>query len=75
MNRQKDSRLYVIDETKLTRFDQRKTIFGRMLSDKTADFYRVGMYSNIESILSKSKQGYSRIEFAQVMGSWAVYAA
>jgi len=44
-----------------------------MLHDDEADFYRKGMYDNIEKILSKHQHGYSRVEFAKVMGAWAVY--
>lgn len=64
---------YDIDKKILKRFDQRQTIFGRMLYDAKAAFYRQGMYEKIEEILSKHKRGYSRIEFAQVMGAWTVY--
>jgi reductive dehalogenase len=71
--RQCTSSPYTVNKDTLSRFDQRDTIFGRMVYDKKADFYKKGMYDNVEKILSEHKKGYSRVEFAQVLGSWAVY--
>lgn len=65
--------MYVVDEKILKRFDQRQTVFGRMKHDHLADFYLTGMYDNVEKILSENKKGYSRIDFADTMGSWAAY--
>ena len=68
-----DSPPYIIDRKNLKRFDERKTVFGRMLHDEKVDYYGKGMYDEIEKILSKNQKGYSRIEFAKVMGAWTVY--
>ncbi|UCD13052.1 MAG: reductive dehalogenase [Thermoplasmatales archaeon] len=68
-----DSPPYIIDINNLKRFDERKTVFGRMLHDEKAEYYRTGMYDEIEKVLSGNQKGYSRIEFAKVMGAWAVY--
>jgi len=64
---------YVLSKNILKRFDQRQTVFGRMKYDKKTDFYKKGMYDNVEKILLAQKEGYSRVEFAEMMGSWAVY--
>ena len=68
-----DSPPYIIDEKILTKFNDMKTVFGRMLHDDTADFYQKRLYDNIEDILSCNREGYSRIDFAKVMSSWTVY--
>ena len=64
---------YAINKQILQQFDERKTVFGRMLHDKTADYYKIGMYDEIERVLSKNQKGYSRIDYAKVMGAWTVY--
>jgi hypothetical protein len=64
---------YTINKKELKRFDQRNTIFGRMLYDEKSDFFKKEIYDNIKEIISKNKKDYSHVEFAKVMGSWAVY--
>jgi len=64
---------YVVDKKKLKRFNQRQTIFGRKIYDKKSDFYKKGMYDNSEKVISENKEGYSRIDFAKMMGSWTAY--
>ena len=64
---------YFIDQQLYKRFDERKNVFGSMLHDHKAEFYQRGMYENIEQIVSAHQKGYSRINFARVMGAWAVY--
>jgi len=64
---------YKLDSHLYKRFDERRTIFGRMVNDTNASFYKKGMYDNIRTILSKKKTDYSRIELAQVLGAWTVY--
>lgn len=63
----------VVNKKILKRFDQRQTVFGRMQYDNKTDFYKKGVYDNVEQILLKHKEGYSRVEFAEIMGSWTVY--
>jgi reductive dehalogenase len=57
----------------LVRFDQRNNIFGRMMYDKKSDFYKKGIYDNIQKIIKNNVEGYSHLNFARVMGSWSVY--
>lgn len=64
---------YTIDMNVHKRFDQRMTVFGRMLHDKSADYYGIGMYDEIKKILSKDHKGYSRVDHARVMGAWTAY--
>ena len=61
---------YTLDAKTFERFDQRRTVFGRMLHDAAADYYRKGMYGGVEALLAA---GRSRLEFARVMGAWSVY--
>ena len=64
---------YKIDKRSYRRFDQRKTIFGRILLDKKAEFYRRGMYDQIERIVKGKKRGDTRIDYARMLGAWTVY--
>ncbi|MGB3340939.1 MAG: reductive dehalogenase [bacterium] len=64
---------YTIDHSVHVRFDQRHNIFGRMLYDKTAPFYKKDMYENVTKIISQQKEGYSRISFAHALAGWTVH--
>ena len=64
---------YIIDKKILKRFNQRQTVFGRKLYDKKSDFFKRGMYDNSSKVISSGKKGYSRLDFAQMMGSWTIY--
>ena len=64
---------YIIDKKTLKRFNQRQTIFGRKLHDPKSDFYKIDMYENSSKVISNKKVGYSRLDFARMIGSWAVY--
>jgi hypothetical protein len=68
-----DETPYTVDETVLKRFDERQTVFGRMLHEPKATFYKRGRFDEIEPILARNEEGYSRVDFARVMGSWSVY--
>ena len=64
---------YTIDKKILKRFNQRQTVFGRKLYDPKSDFYKLGVYDNSSNVISRNKDGYSRLDFARMMGSWTVY--
>jgi epoxyqueuosine reductase len=64
---------YKVDAEHYHRFDQRKTVFGRMLHDPQASFYRRSMYSNCDAILAEHRDGCSRIDLARVLASWTVH--
>jgi len=64
---------YTIDRSRFKPFDQRKNVFGRLIHDKNAPFYRRGLYDEIEKIIDDGRPGFSRVEFARVMGAWAVH--
>ncbi|MFP4646064.1 MAG: 4Fe-4S dicluster domain-containing protein [Candidatus Bipolaricaulota bacterium] len=54
------------------RFDQRRTVFGRITKDENAPFYRQGMYDQVCEAFG-NEDGYSRFELARTLGGWAVY--
>ncbi|MBN2619720.1 4Fe-4S dicluster domain-containing protein [candidate division WOR-3 bacterium] len=54
---------YQVDTERHHRFDQRQTVFGRMLHDPRAPFYRRSMYNNCGAILARYHDGYSRIAY------------
>ena len=64
---------YIVDKKTLKRFNQRQTIFGRKLYDKKSGFFNKGMYDKSLNIVSSDKEGYSHVDLARMMGSWAVY--
>ncbi len=64
---------YCVDVGSLRRFDQRCNVFGRMIHASSASFFKKGMYDEVEDILKERKEGYSREDFARVLGSWSVY--
>ena len=64
---------YTVNGKVITRFDQRKNIFGRILNDTKAPFHKKSMYRNVKKIITQRIKGYSQIEFAKVLGAWAVY--
>jgi len=64
---------YVVDERILKRFDQRKTVFGRMLFDADAPFHGRSMYEKAAGIIAAGRDGYSRERFAEALAAWTVY--
>jgi epoxyqueuosine reductase len=64
---------YIIDPQQHGRFDQRKTVFGRMLHDENASFFGRSMYSAIPMIFEKENSEPSQLDFARVLASWTVY--
>ncbi len=64
---------YITDPNVLRRFDQRQTVFGRMLYDEKASFYKKNMYDNVAKMITKHQDGYSRVEFARGLAAWTGY--
>lgn len=64
---------YSIDRERYKRFDQRETVFGRMLLDENAPFFKRGMYDKVVNVFKKKEKGYSRFDFARTLGAWTVY--
>ncbi len=64
---------YEVNKRVLTRFDYRQTVFSRIFWDQNAPFYGKQMYEKVTEIISENQDGYSRTEFAQMLGAWSVY--
>lgn len=64
---------YVIDSHEYKRFDQRRTVFGRMLLDQDAPYFQQGMYDRVAEIIQKKEEGYSHLECARALGAWTVH--
>ncbi|MEF8833206.1 MAG: hypothetical protein V5A66_06810, partial [Candidatus Thermoplasmatota archaeon] len=73
MIKEVDYPTYTVDESRYSRFDKRDTVFGRKLMDPHAEFYDIDMYEKVDQVMDKNKEGYSPVQFAQMMGAWTVY--
>ncbi len=73
MVKEVDCPTYTVDEDRYSRFDKRDTVFGRKLLDPHADFYDVDMYDKVDQVMDENEEGYSPVQFAQMMGAWTVY--
>ncbi len=74
MSPKRDERpAYVIDTEAYRRFDQRRTVFGRIVHDEGAPYYGKSMYENVPKIISEGREGCTREEFAKALGAWTVY--
>lgn len=71
--RKRDVPNYTIDQSIYTQFDQRKTVFGRILYDKAAPFHKKDMYEKSAEIIDRDQEGYSRISFARTLAGWTVH--
>jgi epoxyqueuosine reductase len=63
--RELDSPPYTVDPQVLTRFDQRRTVFERRLTDTEADFYGQSLDKSAVQAISRDLPGYSRVDFAR----------
>jgi len=68
-----DQPSYTIDRKKYGRFDERQTVFMRLLWDKNARFFGHDYRENIPEIISQNHPGYSRLEFARILAAWTVH--
>ena len=71
--RRVESPPYKIDHQVLKPFDERKNVFGRMLTDRKAVFYGKSMYENTTRVIGKRHPASSLIEFVRALSSWTVY--
>jgi epoxyqueuosine reductase len=66
---------YVIDPSKLHRFDSKNTVFDRVMWDSSWKGYRRMYDEKVPSLISKGKSGYSRVDFALAYASWIIHDA
>jgi epoxyqueuosine reductase len=66
---------YVIDTSKLRRFDSKNTVFDRVMWDSSWEGYMRMYDEKVFDIIAEGKSGYSRVDFALAYASWIVHDA
>jgi len=66
---------YVIDQSKLRRFDSKNIVFGRVMWDSSWEGYMQMYDEKVLRIVSEGKSGHSRVDFALAYASWIVHDA
>ncbi len=64
---------YVIDQSKLHRFNSRNIIFDRVMWDSSWKGYMRMYDEKVLDIVAEGKPGYSRVDFALSYASWIVH--
>jgi len=73
--RRVDKPSYVIDKSRLRRFDSKNTVFRRVEWDPSWKGYRRMYDEKVPALLGEGKPGYSKIDFALAYASWIVHDA
>lgn len=73
--RKVDKPPYVVNDLQLSRYDQRNTVFNRVVWDQSWRGYRRMIDEKVQDIISENKLGYSRVDFALAYASWTVHDA
>jgi epoxyqueuosine reductase len=66
---------YVVDPSKLKRFNRRDIIFERVLSDRSWNGFMRMYDEHVPQIVEDGREGYSRVDFALANASWIVHDA
>ena len=66
---------YLLDKSKLRRFDSKNTIFERVTQDPSWEGYMRMYDERVLNIVAEGKPGYSRVDFALAYASWTVHDA
>jgi len=66
---------YVIDRSKLRRFDSKNIIFERMAHDSSWKGYKQMYDEKVLDLVADEKPGYTRVDFALSYASWIVHDA
>ncbi len=66
---------YVIDRSRLRRFDGKNIVFERVMWDSSWEGYKRMYDENVLNIVAEGKLGYSRVDFALAYASWIVHDA
>ena len=66
---------YVIDQSKLRRFDSKNIIFERVTWDSSWEGHMRMYDEKVLNIVADGKPGYSRVDFALAYASWIVHDA
>lgn len=66
---------YVVDRSKLRRFDEKNTVFERVMWDRSWKGYKKKFNEKTLEVIARGKPGYSRVDFALADASWTVHDA
>jgi len=66
---------YVVNQSKLQRFDRKNIIFERVMWDSSWKGYMRMYDEKVRDIIAEGKSGYSRVDFALSYASWIVHDA
>jgi len=66
---------YVVDQSKLRRFDSNNTVFDRVMWHSSWEGYMRMYDKKVLDIVANRKLGYSRVDFALAYASWIVHDA
>jgi len=66
---------YVVDRTKLRRFDEKNIIFKRVTWDSSWEGYMRMYDEKVPDLVKGRKKGYTRVDFALAYASWIVHDA
>ena len=64
---------YVIDPSKLHRFNSKNTVFERVSCDSSWDGYKRMYDEKLLDIIAERRSGYSRVDSALAYASWTVH--
>jgi epoxyqueuosine reductase len=70
-----ESPTYILDNAKLRRFSNKKTIFARVTGDPSWKGYMRMYDETVPNVVKQGKKGYSRVDFALAAASSIVYDA
>ena len=66
---------YVVDESRLRRFNRENIVFERVIWDSSWEGYMRMYDERVLDIIAEGKPGYSRFDFALAYASWTVHDA
>ncbi|UCE16394.1 MAG: reductive dehalogenase [Candidatus Bathyarchaeota archaeon] len=66
---------YVVDRSKLRRFNSKNIIFERVMWDSSWEGYMRMYDEKVFKVIAEGKPGYSRVDFALAYASWIVHDA
>ncbi|MDH5732598.1 MAG: reductive dehalogenase [Candidatus Bathyarchaeota archaeon] len=66
---------YIVEHSKLQRFDQKAIIFERVMWDSSWEGYKKRYDEKVLDVVTQGKDGYSRVDFALAYASWIIHDA
>lgn len=66
---------YVVDKSRLCRFDGRNIVFSRVGWDSSWEGYKRMFNEKVPKLIEEGREGYTRVDFALLYASWIVHDA